>query len=120
MKNLSVIASAARQSVKTFCSNIYWYFYKLTPKGKRAYILKQGFAGFEKAKKEQNITKWGIIGQANKLLKPKKILAFHKGKSISKPQKSNHQVINQVAKKNKEALNQNHLEITKNGKFKPV
>lgn len=106
--------------MKTFLkqlNNIFWFFYKLTPKGKRHYILKQGFAGFEKAKQSQNLTKWNVIGQANKLFKPKKILTFHKGKSIAKTKKSNFEVITQVKNTNKTQLQQNHLNINNKGKF---
>lgn len=96
---------------------IYWFFYKLTPKGKKAFILKEGFKGLQKSKLEGNLTKFSIIGSANKLLKTKKILAFHKGSSIAKPKKSNHQVIETVKHKHADDLKEKHLKITKKGKF---
>jgi len=101
-----------------FLSDIYWFFYKMTPKGKKAFILNQGFAGILESKKTQNITKFNAIKSAKKLLKPRKIIAFHKGKSITKSKKTNHQVIDQVAKKHKNELTQRGLTITNKGKFK--
>lgn len=106
------------KKLKSILNAIYWFFYKLTPKGKKAYILEQGYKGILKSKQDQNITKFGIIGFANKLLKPKKIITFHKGKSITKAKKSNHQVIDSARKTNKDELKQRGLKITNSGKFK--
>lgn len=106
-----------KKFIYNFCNAIYWFFYKFTPKGKRAFILKQGFSGLQESKAKGSLTKINIIGQAKKLLKPKKLLAFHKGNSISKSKKSNHQVIDQVKKTNKRVLDDRNLKITKKGKF---
>jgi len=106
--------------MKQLLNNIYWFLYKLTPKGKRAYILKQGFAGFKQSNAETNITKLGIIANANKLLKTKKILAFNNGESISKSKKSDFEVIKNVSINSAEELSQKGLKITKQGKFVKV
>ncbi|MFI1770990.1 hypothetical protein [Thalassobellus citreus] len=99
-------------------NKIYWFFYKLTKKGKREYTLRQGLKNFEQRNKEANVIKWGIINSASKKLKLKKIITFHKGKSISKSKKTNHQVIEASKKENKEVLAERGLKITNKGKFK--
>ncbi|TXE18629.1 hypothetical protein ES692_06180 [Psychroserpens burtonensis] len=104
--------------LKRLFNAIYWHLYKLTPKGKRAYTLKQGLAGLQQSKAEGNITKMYVIGYANKLLKPKKILAFNKGKSIAKSKKTSHEVINASKEFNRDVLKHRGIKITKAGKFK--
>jgi hypothetical protein len=106
------------KKLKAFFSNIYWSLYRLTAKGKRAFILKQGLQGLLQSKAEGNLTKINIIDFAKKLLKPKKIIAFHKGKSINKSKKTNYEVIKASKEVNKDVLKQRSLTITKAGKFK--
>jgi poly(A) polymerase Pap1 len=103
---------------KNLWFNIYWFFKKLTKKGREDYILYQGFAGIQESKKKGLVTKLNVIDSAKKLLKPKKILAFKKGRSITKSKKSNHQLIDQVTHKQKDELNDRGLKITSSGKFK--
>lgn len=97
---------------------IYWSLYKLTPRGKQAYVFKKSIEGFAKTKKEQNITKWSAIQTAKKLLRPKKILAFDRGVSITKSKKSTHEVIQKVKNDHKDDLDEKHLTINRKGKFK--
>lgn len=104
-------------NLKLLCINFFWFFYKLTPKGKEEYILRQGFKGLQVSKAKGNLTKIKVIGDANNLIKPRKILAFHKGKSITKSKKSNHQVIDQVSKKHQPELKERGIKISKKGKF---
>lgn len=99
------------------CNAIYWSIYKLFPRGKQAYILKQGLAGFKQSKIEANKTKLNIIQSANKTLKQNKILLFFKGKSIVKPKKSNFQVIHNAKKVHAEDLEKAKLKINQKGKF---
>lgn len=104
--------------MKKLLNAIFWFFYKLTPKGKKEYILRQGFKGIQQNKLEDNFLKAEAIGSANKLLKPKSIIAFNKGKSITKNKKSNTEVISQVKDKHSSQLQERGLKITKQGKFK--
>lgn len=106
------------KAIKAFFNRIYWAIYKLTPKGKRAHTLKQGFEGFREFRKETLDTKLKVVHSAGKLMKQKKILAFHKKESISKPKKSNHQVIETVKHQHQQDLNGHHLSLTKKGTFK--
>ncbi|MFC0605891.1 hypothetical protein [Winogradskyella pulchriflava] len=99
-------------------NTIYWFFKRLTPNGRKDYIIAKAFSGIQQSKRNGNITKLKVIDTANKLLKPKKIITFHKGKSITKPKKSNHQVIKQASEKHSEDLKQQNLKVTKKGKFK--
>lgn len=103
--------------MKQILNNIYWFFYRLTPQGKKAYMFKQALQGLEVSRAKGSLSKLNIIGQANKILKPRKILTFHKGSTISKSKKTNHEVVEQVRATNKEVLSENNLKITKKGKF---
>lgn len=104
--------------ILNFFNSIYWFFYKLTPAGKRAYVLSQGFKGIMESNTKNNITKLGVIGTAKKLLKPQKLVAFHKGKSITKSKKTNHQVLHASSKIHKDELTERGLKITRKGNFK--
>ena len=107
-----------KKHLQNIWTQIYWFFKRLTPNGRKDYVIIQAFYGIQESKRKGNFTKLKVIETANKLLKPKKIITFHKGKSITKPKKSDHQVIEQSSKKHSEDLNQNNLKITKKGKFK--
>ncbi|WP_422105589.1 hypothetical protein [Winogradskyella sp.] len=106
-----------KQNLQNIWITIYWFFRKLTKKGKEDYIMQKAFAGIQESKRKGLITKYNVISSAKKLLKPKKIIAFNKGESITKPKKSDHQLIKQVSHQHKEDLSQNNLKITKKGKF---
>lgn len=99
-------------------NNLFWFFYKLTPKGKTEFTLRQGFKGLQDHNRKTNLTKLNVVHSANKILKNKKILAFHKGNSITKSKKSNHQVIQSVKHQHQSELNKQSIKINKNGKFK--
>ncbi|UOB16577.1 hypothetical protein [Abyssalbus ytuae] len=98
-------------------SSIFWFFYKLTKKGRQEYILREGFKRLNERKLEKIATKMNIISSSNKFLKQKKILAFNSGMSISKSKKSNHQVIENAKNKHGEELKKRGLTLTKKGKF---
>ena len=107
-----------KQQLINIWHHIYWFFKKLTKKGREDYILHKAFFGIQESKKKGLLTKLNVIDSAKKLLKTKKILAFHKGRSIAKSKKSDHQLINQVSHKHKDELDDRGLKITKAGKFK--
>lgn len=95
-----------------------WWIYKLTPRGRSAWILKKGLQGLQARAKEKRNAKLKVIYSANRLIKQKKLLGFANNKNISKSKKSDHQVIEQVKAKHKEDLVGPGLKITKKGKFK--
>ena len=95
-----------------------WFFYRLTPKGKKAYTFKKGLEGLRESNALRTKTKANVITSAFKKLKQKKILAFHKGNSISKSKKTDHQVIKAVSVEHAEELRERGLKISYNGKFK--
>ena len=66
-----------------FFKKLYWSVYKLTPAGKKAYVLDQAFSGIKIYTEKQNTVKQNVIKTAGKLLSSKKILNFYKGKSIT-------------------------------------
>ena len=95
-----------------------WFFYRLTPKGKKAYTFKKGLEGLREGNALRTKTKANVITSAYKKLKQKKLLAFHKGQSISKAKKTDHQVIKAVSVEHKEELKERGIRILNNGKFK--
>ena len=99
-------------------SKIYWAVYRLFPKGKKEWILKQGFEGLKKSNMARRSTKLKVIHSANKLVKPKKILGFGKNGSVLKSKKSNHQIIEGVKHEHSEELKDRGIKITKKGKIK--
>lgn len=109
-----------KSKILNFFNAIYWFFYRLTPRGKKAYMFHQAFVGIQESKRQGNRTKWDVIGSATKLFKTKRIITFHKGKSITKPKKSNHEVIETVKHQNADQLKDHNIKITKTGKFKTV
>lgn len=101
-----------------FFKNIFWFFYKKTKRGKRDYLFRSALEGFDQRKKESSILKLNIMKSASKKMKPKKIIAFIKGSSVSKSRVSNHGVIHSVKSEHKQLLKENSLKINKSGKFK--
>lgn len=102
----------------TTLQKLYWFFYRLTPQGKKAWLFKRGFDGFIASAQEKRETKKKVYSSAAKKMKPKKILAFHKGQSVSKSKKSTHQVIKSVENEHGQELQERGLRITKKGTFK--
>lgn len=100
-----------------FFNSIYWFFNRLTPRGKKAWILKKGLEGIRVSNRKKTLAKLKVIDSANEVLKKKKIITFFKGKSITKSKASDHQVIDSVSKKHDEDLKENHLKISRKGKF---
>lgn len=99
-------------------NRLIWAIYKLSPQGKKAWKLKKGLEGMKKSRLLRNVAKMNVVHSANKELEEKKILAFHKGESIVKAKKSNHQVREAVAHKHAGELQERGIKITKTGKFK--
>ena len=99
-------------------NRIGWFFYRFTPRGRDAWKLKKGLEGLKHQKALRTVTKIKVVHSANEMLKSKKILAFHKGKSIFKPKKSDHEVRESVKSAHREELDQRGIEITKSGKFR--
>ncbi|QQV89948.1 hypothetical protein M1M27_gp04 [Cellulophaga phage Ingeline_1] len=99
-------------------NNFAWSIYKLTPKGKRSFILKSGLSNLKKKAALKTTTKLNIIDSATKVIKTKKIFGFNKGKSIVNTKKSNHQVRENVKNKHALELKERGLKITNTGKFR--
>ena len=106
-----------QQLIKLF-SNIYWFFKRFTKNGRQDYILHKAFKGIQVSKRNGLLTRLNIIDSAKKLLQPKKIINFHKGKSITKSKTSNHKLVKTVTEKHKDELKERGLKITNKGKFK--
>ncbi|WP_044403407.1 hypothetical protein [Lacinutrix sp. Hel_I_90] len=101
------------KAIKKFFKFIYWVLYTQTPKGKKENIMDTAFQNISAS----NSAKFSVIGTANKLLRSKKILAFHKGKSISKSKRSNYEVIKQSKTKHDAELDNVGVKLSKSGKF---
>ena len=105
------------KALNNFFNSIYWFIYKLTPKGRKAWILKKGLEGIRVSNRKKTMAKLNVIDSANEVLKKKKIITFLKGKSVTKSKASDHQVIDAVSKKHDEELKENHIKINRKGKF---
>lgn len=101
-----------------FLNIIYWLLYRIFPSGRRAYKLKKGLEGMQKSRAKRRAARMKVVHSAGEQLKPKKILGFFKGGSVAKSKKSDHQVIEQAKRENKELLNNHGLKITKEGRIK--
>lgn len=104
--------------MKNKLNQLGWFFYRLTPKGKRAWKFKKGFDGLLESNRLKTQAKANVISTAIKNMKKKKLIAFHKGKSISKPKQSDYQIKESVKQEHKEELSTVGIKITKKGKFR--
>ena len=101
-----------------FFNQLYWFFYRLTPAGKNAWILRKGFNGLKERQKEKRFTKLRVVNSATKLAGQKKIIGFGKKGSVTKSKKSDHQIIEGVKNEHAEELIEKGISIDKSGKFK--
>lgn len=99
-------------------NQIFWAIYRLTPRGKQAYLFKMATPGLKRSVNIKKATKMMVVSSAYKALKPKKLLGFFNGASASKSKKTDHEVLHQVSHTHKRDLAQSGLQITKKGKFK--
>ncbi|MEX0275706.1 MAG: hypothetical protein AB3N16_15145 [Flavobacteriaceae bacterium] len=99
---------------------IYWLFYRMAPRGRRAYKLKNGLDGLLASQERKTKAKLKVVRAASGQLKRKKILAFGKGKSVTKPRMSDHQIVKSVGNQHKEELAARGIRLTNKGKFKNV
>lgn len=106
-----------KKAISKFFKNLYWTIYKLTPAGKKAYVLEQAFSGIKIYTEKQNTVKQNVIKTAGKILSSKKILNFHKGKSITKSKKTNFETLKQASAQHQQELKDAGLAITHKGKF---
>lgn len=106
------------KTILKILNTIKWFFIRLTPNGRKSYILYKAFDGIQMSQRKGLITRVNVIDSAKELLKQKKILAFNKGKSISKPKTSDHKLIENVSHKHDKELKAQGLKITKKGKIK--
>lgn len=96
----------------------FWALYRLFPRGRREWILKQGFEGLKKSSISRRETKLKVIHSANKMIKSKKILGFGKNGSVVKSKKTDHEIIEGVKHRHSDELQERGIKITKSGKLK--
>lgn len=105
-------------AILKYAKALYWAIYRLTPRGRRAWTFKKGYEGLLQSNSLRTQTKLRVIHSAGTVLKPKKIISFFGGRSISKSKVSNHQVKEVVKHRHAEELKERGIKITKKGRFK--
>ena len=100
-----------------YLKQLFYYFYHMTPKGKKKQM--QGFASNFMAEENtlDTITKLEVVHTATKVMKQKKLLNFHKGKSITKPKSSNHKIKKVATGKHARQLKNRGIIVNEKGEF---
>lgn len=104
--------------IKSIANAIYWAIYKLSKKGKQAYMFKQAAVSMQQKHNNRTVAKMAVVANSQKHAKLKKIVTFQNGRSVTKSKKSNHQIIEASRQENAQLLSENGLRITDSGKIK--
>ena len=96
-----------------FFNAIYWFFYRIFPKGRRDYTIKKGLENLM----SDHEAKMKVVHNANKKMSLRKILGFVKGKSITKAKTSDFKMMQELQKEHGQELKKKGLRLTRKGKF---